>query len=259
MRRNIIFISVLLAACGSSIPHLSPYKMDIRQGNFVTPEMREKLKLGMSKQQVRYVLGTPLVNDAFHGDRWDYAYSLMQRGKVVEQQAMTLTFAGDNLARIHDGISADEVAAVPSASVVSPLSNQTTEVETTPLAAPVVAVPELAKTDDVAAVKNSLQTWATAWSARDIKQYLATYGESFTPVALTRSAWQKQREQRINKARHIEVKLSEMKVVLQDQNHATASFKQDYRSDLHFYKTDKTLQLEKVAGAWLIVAETIEQ
>ena len=128
-----------------------------------------------------------------------------------------------------------------------------------PLAAPVVSAPELAQTDDVTAVKTSLQTWAVAWSARDMKQYLAAYGELFTPVDLTRSAWQKQREQRITKARRIAVQLSEIKVVLQDQNHATASFKQDYRSDLHFYKTDKTLQLEKIADAWLIVAETTAQ
>ena len=101
MRIKIVLLSLLLASCsGFYVPLLTPYKMDIRQGNFVTPEMREKLKLGMSKQQVRYVLGTPMINDAFHGNRWDYVYLLERAGKVIERQSMTLYFDGDNLSRM---------------------------------------------------------------------------------------------------------------------------------------------------------------
>lgn len=103
MRAKLILLSVLLASCSDlSVPLLTPYKMDIRQGNFVTAEMRDKLKLGMSRQQVRYVLGTPMVSDAFHGNRWDYIYRLEQHGKVVEEQHLTLYFEGDNLVRIDD-------------------------------------------------------------------------------------------------------------------------------------------------------------
>lgn len=102
MRNKIILVSLLLAACGGNIPHLSPYKMDIRQGNLITAEMREKLKLGMTKQQVRYVMGTPLLADVFHENRWDYAYSLAQRGKPVEQQSMILYFENDSLVKIDD-------------------------------------------------------------------------------------------------------------------------------------------------------------
>ncbi|MFZ5502241.1 MAG: outer membrane protein assembly factor BamE [Pseudomonadota bacterium] len=101
MRSALIFISVLLTACNSlSVPLLSPYKMDIRQGNFVTAEMRDQLKLGMTSQQVRYVLGTPIIHDAFHGNRWDYVYRLKQRGALVEQQNLSLYFEGDKLVRI---------------------------------------------------------------------------------------------------------------------------------------------------------------
>jgi len=101
MRTKLILLALLLASC-NSVPFLTPYKMEIRQGNFVTPEMREKLKLGMSKQQVRYVMGTPMVNDIFHGNRWDYLYRLERGKKVVESQNLTLYFEGDNLARIDD-------------------------------------------------------------------------------------------------------------------------------------------------------------
>jgi outer membrane protein assembly factor BamE len=108
MRIKIILLSLLLLS-----PVLSScaiYKMDIRQGNFVTQDMREKLKLGMTKPQVRYVLGTPMINDAFHGNRWDYAYRLEHGGKMVEKQNLTLYFEADILARIDDGNQAVETA-----------------------------------------------------------------------------------------------------------------------------------------------------
>lgn len=100
MRIKIMLFSVLLLSAALSA--CTPYKMEIRQGNYVTPEMREKLKVGMTKQQVRYVLGTPVVSDVFRGNRWDYVYSLEQERKVVERQSMTLYFDGDVLTRIVD-------------------------------------------------------------------------------------------------------------------------------------------------------------
>ena len=80
----------------------SSYKMDIRQGNYVTADMRDKLKVGLSRQQVKYVLGTPMISDAFHADRWDYVYMLEHAGKLVERRRLTLYFNGDKLARIED-------------------------------------------------------------------------------------------------------------------------------------------------------------
>jgi outer membrane protein assembly factor BamE len=106
-------IKIILLTLISLFPVLSActtYKTDIRQGNFVTPDMREKLKLSMTKQQVRYVLGTPMVNDAFHGNRWDYVYRLEHGGKMTENQNMTLYFEGDKLARIVDGKQPAETA-----------------------------------------------------------------------------------------------------------------------------------------------------
>ena len=104
MRIKLILISATLASCsGLSAPLVTPYKMDIRQGNYVTPETREKLKIGMTRAQVRYVLGSPTISDAFHGNRWDYMYLLEHDGKVIEKQNMTLYFEGDNLARIDSG------------------------------------------------------------------------------------------------------------------------------------------------------------
>jgi len=74
--------------------------MDIQQGNVVTQEMVAKLQPGMTRSQVRFALGTPLVVDPFREDRWDYVYVYLKRGEVVEQRRLVIVFKDDKLARI---------------------------------------------------------------------------------------------------------------------------------------------------------------
>jgi len=92
----------LLAGCstaGKWVPW-HPYRIDVRQGNFVTQEMAAQLKPGMSRKQVRFILGTPLIEDVFHGDRWDYAYRLSKgNGENVERR-LTVFFEKDILVRV---------------------------------------------------------------------------------------------------------------------------------------------------------------
>ena len=91
------------------LPGLQPYRMDIQQGNVVTQEMVAKLKPGMTRQQVRFVMGTPPIADTFHQDRWDYVYYLNKGGRVVEHRRIVLLFDGDTLKRI-EGELANHVA-----------------------------------------------------------------------------------------------------------------------------------------------------
>ena len=251
MRIKLILFSTLLASCSYlSSPVLSPYKMDIPQGNYITAEMREKLKLGMSKQQVRYVLGTPLVSDVFHGNRWDYIYRLKQHGEVVDKQRLTLYFEGGNLARIDDG-SMPRLAA-PAIAPPQPVA-------ALPVVEPPVAVaasPQpVAKTDPANDALRSVQAWSAAWSAKNVRSYLAAYMPGYKPQGMSREAWEKQRLDRISKPKVIEVDLSEVSVSVRDDSHASVSFMQRYRSDLYRDSTRKTLQLEKVGDAWLIASE----
>lgn len=102
----LIFLFALLVSCGGC-SSFTPYKMEIRQGNYISAEMRTKIKVGMSKQQVTSVLGSPLVSDVFHANRWDYLYRFEEQGKVVEQQRLTLFFEGDFVKRIDDSQAAD--------------------------------------------------------------------------------------------------------------------------------------------------------
>lgn len=235
MRIKLILASVLLACAGCSTPLLSPYKMDIRQGNYVTPEMREKLKLGMTRQQVRYVLGTPMISDAFHGDRWDYPYRLEQRGEIVEKQQLTLYFDGDNLARVEDN--GKVVADMPVMVVEKP------------------AEPPVAKADPAVEVQTGVQAWAVAWSAKNASDYLAAYTADYAPKGMSREKWEKQRLDRISRPKTIEVVLSDVSVALQDDTHAKVSFKQNYRSDAYRDEVEKTLVLVKQDGRWLIADE----
>jgi outer membrane protein assembly factor BamE len=104
--RTLLCLAVLLGGCSRvpMLPGLSAYKMDIQQGNYVTQEMVAKLKPGMSRAQVRFALGTPLVVDPFHAERWDYVYVLQKGGKIVEQRRLIVLFDGDKLLRLEGDV-----------------------------------------------------------------------------------------------------------------------------------------------------------
>ena len=101
--------AALLAGCSSAgnytarvMSSLAPYKIEVVQGNFISKEQVGALQPGMSRQQVREVLGTPLVTSLFHADRWDYVFTLKRQGVEPQQRRLTVYFTGDRLAR-HEG------------------------------------------------------------------------------------------------------------------------------------------------------------
>ena len=101
----IVFFLILLpvVGCSSGIPSL--YKIDIRQGNYVDQARVDELQPGMTKRQVQFLLGTPLIADPFHPQRWDYLYSFRPSGgEATEQRHITLFFDGDVLSRIEGDI-----------------------------------------------------------------------------------------------------------------------------------------------------------
>lgn len=79
---------------------LSPYKMDIQQGNYITTAAVDKLQPGMTRAQVEFIMGTPLIADVFHADRWDYIYSFQHDGNLVGMRRVTVYFDHDKLSRI---------------------------------------------------------------------------------------------------------------------------------------------------------------
>jgi len=104
MRHYIILFALLCASCSSALPSLKPYRMDIQQGNVVTSKMMMQLRPGMTKSQVRFIMGTPLVQDSFHSNRWDYFYQMRQQGKIIEQRRVILEFENEALARVRGDV-----------------------------------------------------------------------------------------------------------------------------------------------------------
>lgn len=107
LRSFVVLPILLLAACSVTdkvTEKISPYKVDIPQGNVVTQEMVSKLKPGMTKSQVRFIMGTPLVTDVFHANRWDYVYRNQKAGKLVEERKLALFFDKDLLVRVQGDV-----------------------------------------------------------------------------------------------------------------------------------------------------------
>ena len=115
MRKLLIFITAaatsLAAGCGTigdftdAIPNAldrAPliYRPTIQQGNVVTQEQVNELTPGMTRRQVRFVLGTPMLTDVFHADRWDYAYSIGEGSRPEDKRLVTVFFEEDRLVRI---------------------------------------------------------------------------------------------------------------------------------------------------------------
>jgi outer membrane protein assembly factor BamE len=103
----VLAASASLLGCGSlnsASTHIAgiitPYKIDIVQGNFVSKEQATALKPGMSRTQVRDILGTPLLTSVFHADRWDYVFTFKRQGLAAQARNLTVYFKDDVLERI---------------------------------------------------------------------------------------------------------------------------------------------------------------
>ena len=91
MRLPVLLLAAVLAAgC--------IHKIDVEQGNYVTQDRLDQLKPGMTRTQVKQILGTPLLTDIFHADRWDYYFSNAKDGKVVAHKKLVVLFKDDKLA-----------------------------------------------------------------------------------------------------------------------------------------------------------------
>tara|TARA_B100002052_G_scaffold238818_1_gene222727 strand:- start:133 stop:462 length:330 start_codon:yes stop_codon:yes gene_type:complete len=90
---GIILLTLLVSSC--SIPRI--YQVVISQGNLVDQEMLDKLEVGMTESQVKFVMGTPLISDTFYPNRWDYFTSVTQGDKSFTNQKITLFFEENKL------------------------------------------------------------------------------------------------------------------------------------------------------------------
>lgn len=100
LRAASLVLALLSTGCESMLP--SFYTITVRQGNYLDQEAIAQLKPGMTKQQVRSLMGTPLVSDPFHQNRWDYYYQYGRGSNISEQRHVTLLFSGETLATVQE-------------------------------------------------------------------------------------------------------------------------------------------------------------
>ena len=101
LRRSVLITVLLLSACGvPRIPGITPYKPEIQQGNYLSQELLSQVKAGMTREQIRFLLGTPLLTDIFHADRWDYVYWREAQDGKREQRKVALFFEDNKLTRM---------------------------------------------------------------------------------------------------------------------------------------------------------------
>jgi len=125
-----------VAGCGSfdqATLHIAnlitPYRVEVVQGNFVSREQVDALKPGMSRQQVRDILGTPLVTSVFHANRWDYVFTIKRQGVQPQERKLAVFFSGEALERFQGDTMPSE------AEFVTTLDNKRKDAKVPPLEA----------------------------------------------------------------------------------------------------------------------------
>jgi outer membrane protein assembly factor BamE len=174
MRYLVLLIAVLSASCSSTLPSLKPYHLDVQQGNVVTSKMMLQLKPGMTKSQVRYVMGTPLLQDSFHQDRWDYLYQMNKGGNVIERRRVILEFKSDGLASVRGDVIA---AGSPGA-------------ENAPMAS--IDDIKTAKSDKTLLAEDAKSSWTDRfkfWADDNKKPTIESVVEAQKPSAVSDKGW----------------------------------------------------------------------
>jgi outer membrane protein assembly factor BamE len=214
-----VLLLSLLAGCSNF--KIGPHRIDVQQGNALDQDNLARLKPGLSRSQVRFLLGTPLIVDPFRNDRWDYVYVFHQAGRLAEQKRVSLFFEGDLLARIEgdlpvvesqpaaapppassagtqatvpavagDGsiapaqptMAAEQTGSAPQAATKLALRREQDVEKIEPDATSSLPEPALSSpAGNEQAVLNVLETWAAAWSQRDEDIYFALYDDDFVP------------------------------------------------------------------------------
>ncbi len=104
---SILFFALAASGC--------VYRMDIQQGNLLDAEQVEQVEVGMTRSQVRFLLGTPMVIDSFNADRWDYVYTLRRgHSRKVSKHHLVVWFEGDTVARVEEPLPVPRTGTVAS-------------------------------------------------------------------------------------------------------------------------------------------------
>lgn len=251
------FLFFALLLCLNACSLFTPHKMDINQGVQIEQSALDKLKLGMTKEQVEFVLGSPATQNLYAPGRWDYVESIKSDKKNNNiDKKLALWFDGNSLKRVAasgynvshlQGNQAIHVAqkkpkrTIPTPQPVSPL------VATTPAPTPISIETE---------IRDTLSIWSSAWSNQDVNTYVTQYVQGYSPSkSLKHSTWVKRRNSSISKPTFITLDLSNIQINVLSKQQATTQFIQAYQSNTYQDTIIKKLTFIKEHGLWKIAKE----
>lgn len=251
------FLFFALLLCLNACSLFTPHKMDINQGVQIEQSALDKLKLGMTKEQVEFVLGSPATQNLYTLGRWDYVESIKsdnQKNNVNKKLA--LWFDGNSLERVAasgynvshlQGKHAVRIAqkepkrTIPTPQPISPLTT------TTPAPTPISIEKE---------IQDTLDIWSSAWSNQDVNAYVTQYVQGYSPSkSLKHSTWVKRKKSSLVNPKFIKLKLSNLQINVRNNQQATAQFVQSYQSNTYQDTVIKKLTFTKEHGLWKIAKE----
>lgn len=245
LTRRLILASLafLVSAC-SLLPQA--HRPEITQGNVIEQKSIDQLRLGMNKEQVQFLMGTPALQDIFHPNRWDYIHYINQQDEPVINKQIALFFNNGVL----DKVKSEQFD-------ISHLKKPTVD----PMSVAAAAVNKVKKAPkpDEQAMK-AIQQWQQAWSNQDAAAYIDSYTSNYRTKKLSHNAWRTMRAQRLTKPSSINISIDNVNLKSLDNETFRATFEQTYRADQYQDKALKELILRKIDDAWKISNEdTLKQ
>jgi outer membrane protein assembly factor BamE len=132
-------LCVVLSSCawidqplGYVARSINPYRFELIQGNVITKEQLEVLRPGMSKNQVKEVLGTPLISSLFHEERWDYAFTVRRAGQEIQKKKLAVFFVKEELLRFESDALPSEVEFAATIDIRRPSLSKLPAMQATP-------------------------------------------------------------------------------------------------------------------------------
>lgn len=138
-------------------------------------------------------------------------------------------------------------------------SEEPTQTASSPKPEPVKPAASASPADANKAITTAVKAWAKAWSSQDVDRYLASYADSFQAPGGDRKAWEETRRERVGSPQKIRVDINDLRIKLEGDDSAKASFRQSYRTGRTSLRTDKTLIMKKVGDSWLIEQELTDR
>lgn len=244
----------VLAACGSmtglkDVPeYLDSDFEHVGPRDFITKIDLARIKLGMSPLEVKNRLGAPMLSAKEQEDRWDY---VLKTGSGAQEEFVPFAvyFKKQKVVRLAPLTPPPTAMPDPVATMPAP--------EATPgeVAAPEPSLAVAADVGDAAAINDMLNSWAAAWSSKNVEDYLGFYASTFEHGKASRETWENQRRARLSDKASISVSLSDVQIDVQSEALATVKFQQNYSSNRFNDIGMKTLTLSKASGSWKIQSE----